>query len=304
MNSFHQSGFIVLTRVFLYPAFIWLFSLYTLYVYLRSNPMRYTSQRPPFRRLKHESDKTWKSVRTNSDRSLSPELWIENHHISHCWGCIYTDRSVFHVYFIILKSLDVVANDTQVTSTCLIKYGKRMPSNLRWRKEWILVSSERPITIWAIVKGWTHAYLSQNFRMKTHRKWLYVVSFKRGDLFWLIFVGFLHLFVALSPCLWLVKNTSFSLRWRREFLYELWWRAGLMPEVTDLASAWGHEGTRPIRALVSFTLQRNLIASINWACAVHKVLAISWHWLRLACSGWPAGFISTCFNFLSFKPDV
>ena len=33
----------------------------------------------------------------------------------------------------------------------------------------------------------------------------------------------------------------------------------------------------PIKALVSFTLQRNLIASINWACAVHTFLAFSWH---------------------------
>ena len=29
---------------------------------------------------------------------------------------------------------------------------------LRWRKEWIC--SERPITIWTIVKCWTHAFLS------------------------------------------------------------------------------------------------------------------------------------------------
>ena len=31
---------------------------------------------------------------------------------------------------------------------------------------------------------------------------------------------------------------------RDQVLYALWGRAGLMPEVTDLAAAWGHEGTR------------------------------------------------------------
>ena len=50
----------------------------------------------------------------------------------------------------------------------------------------------------------------------------------------------------------------------------------------------------PIRALISFAYKRNLITSINWECAEHKFWATSWHWLRLACWGWPVGFISTC----------
>ena len=37
-----------------------------------------------------------------------------------------------------------------------------------------------------------------------------------------------------------------------------------------------------------------MIASISWACAEHQLWAISWHWLSLTCSGWPAGFKSTC----------
>ena len=50
----------------------------------------------------------------------------------------------------------------------------------------------------------------------------------------------------------------------------------------------------PIRALVSITFQRNLISSISWASRAHQFWAISSHWLRLACSGWAAGFESTC----------
>ena len=50
----------------------------------------------------------------------------------------------------------------------------------------------------------------------------------------------------------------------------------------------------PIRALASITLQRNLISTTSWGCPEHQLAAISGHWLRLACSGWPAGFESTC----------
>ena len=54
----------------------------------------------------------------------------------------------------------------------------------------------------------------------------------------------------------------------------------------------------PIRALASITLQRNLISTSTWGCPEHQfwhlLAAISWHWLRLACLGWPAGFESTC----------
>ena len=54
----------------------------------------------------------------------------------------------------------------------------------------------------------------------------------------------------------------------------------------------------PIRALASITLQRYLISTTSWGCPEHQfwhpLVAISWHWLWLACSGWPAGFESTC----------
>ena len=129
-----------------------------------------------------------------------------------------------------------------------------------------------------------------------------MVSFERGglwNLFWLIFVGFLHLSVAFSPCLRLVnKILHFHLDEEKNYYMSHSW--GL--DSCQRSMIWHQHGvTReqgPIRALVSFTLQRNLIGSINWACAVHKFWAISWHWLRLACSGWPAGFISTYFIYL------
>ena len=63
-----------------------------------------------------------------------------------------------------------------------------------------------------------------------------------------------------------------------------------MPGVSDKAAARGHVGTRTIRALASITLQRNLISTTSCGCLL---AAISWHWLRLACSSWPAGFEST-----------
>ena len=70
--------------------------------------------------------------------------------------------------------------------------------------------------------------------------------------------------------------------------------AGLMPGVPDKPSARGHVGTR--------TNQGSRIDYITEKPYLHHQLgvprspifgllaAISWHWLRLACSGWPAGF--------------
>ena len=62
-------------------------------------------------------------------------------------------------------------------------------------------------------------------------------------MFWLIFVGFLHLFVALLPCLLLV-NKILPFHLDEEKNYCLSYSEGVDSEVTDLASAWGHEGTR------------------------------------------------------------
>ena len=60
----------------------------------------------------------------------------------------------------------------------------------------------------------------------------------------------------------------------------------------------------PIRALASITLQRNLISTTCWGCPEHLLATISWHWLRLACSGWPAGFHSMRWSSkLSFSSE-
>ena len=89
-------------------------------------------------------------------------------------------------------------------------------------------------------------------------------------------MGFLHLFVALSPCLWLV-NDILPFHLDEEKNYYMSYSEGL--DSCQRSLIWHQHGVTseqgPIRALVSFTLQRNLIASINGACAVHKFWAIS-----------------------------
>ena len=79
-----------------------------------------------------------------------------------------------------------------------------------------------------------------------------------------IFVGFLHLFVALSPCLWLV-NKILPFHLDEEKNYYMSYSVGL--DSCQRSLIWHQHGvTReqgPIRALVSFTLQRILIDSIN-----------------------------------------
>ena len=67
-----------------------------------------------------------------------------------------------------------------------------------------------------------------------------------------------------------------------------------MPGLADKAAARGHVGTRTNPA--SITLQRNLISTTCWGCPEHLLATINWHWLRLACSGWPAGFHSMCWS--------
>ena len=90
-------------------------------------------------------------------------------------------------------------------------------------------------------------------------------------MFWLIFVGFLHVFVALSPFLWLVcKILPFHLDDEKN--YYVSYSEGL--DSCQRSLIWHQHGVAreqgQIRALVSFTLQRNLIASINLACALHN----------------------------------
>ena len=92
-----------------------------------------------------------------------------------------------------------------------------------------------------------------------------------------------------------------ALRWRKEWICSEWpiTISAIVKSWTHARSHWSNISvvTReqgPIRALISFAYKRNLIASINWECAEHKFWATSWHWLRLACWGWPVGFISTC----------
>ena len=90
-----------------------------------------------------------------------------------------------------------------------------------------------------------------------------------------------------------------KLRWRKE------WICSESPlTMCAIAKGWTLERfliwyqpgvTRekgPIGALASFTLQRN--RSMRRA-------RLSAYCLRLACSGWPAGFTSTCFIYLRLK---
>ena len=99
----------------------------------------------------------------------------------------------------------------------------------------------------------------------------------------------------------IIKLVSNNLRWRKEWIcseipINMRYgeeRAGPLPGVTDLASAWGHIATK-----TNLGSRNNHITEktgIHWACAEHQFWAISWHWLRLARSVWPAGFKSTCF---------
>ena len=74
-------------------------------------------------------------------------------------------------------------------------------------------------------------------------------------MFWLIFVGFLHLFVALSPCLWLV-NDILPFHLDEEKNYYMSYSEGL--DSCKRSLIWHQHGVTseqgPIRALVSFTL--------------------------------------------------
>ena len=100
--------------------------------------------------------------------------------------------------------------------------------------------------------------------------------------------------------LWMIRRNSYGHRCRLgrlEPLWKLvgcpWWRAGL-----DMGFSSGRqrEVTREhgtIRALLSFTLQRKLCAIIIWV-SMRRARLLD-YWLRLACSDWPAGFISTSF---------
>ena len=71
-----------------------------------------------------------------------------------------------------------------------------------------------------------------------------------------------------------------------------------MPGVPDKPSAWGHEGTRTNQgSRIDYITEKPYFhhhLEVPRAPIFGLLVAISWHWLRLACSGWLAGFESTC----------
>ena len=81
-----------------------------------------------------------------------------------------------------------------------------------------------------------------------------------------------------------------------------------MPRVSDKASQRGHVGTRTNRGsrIDYITEKPYLHHQLGVAQSINLGLlaAISWHWLRLACLGWPAGFESTCVWSSTIKPIV
>ena len=125
--------------------------------------------------------------------------------------------------------------------------------SLRWIKEWIC--SERPITICAVVKGWTR----QKFLIWLQRK----VTMEQGPISAL--VSF-----TLQRNLWGCVKT-----WRSQGS-QIWPKCDITRR------------QRPMRALVLFTLQKNLHTNMR------KIRLLDYS-PQSACSCWPAGFISTCF---------
>ena len=66
--------------------------------------------------------------------------------------------------------------------------------------------------------------------------------------------------------------------------------------VSDLASGWGYEETRTNQGSRIIYFTENPVRQHH----LSMLRARLWdYWLRLACWGWPAGIISTCFFYLS-----
>ena len=129
-----------------------------------------------------------------------------------------TQSSFLMRNIILFTSKDLISKikQGQAIYVC-VSASKGCTYHLGWRKEWIC--SERPITIYPIVKCWTHARSTRQ-AISARSRWNKDPS---GLLHWL------HYWKTLSA-----EHQFFGL-----------------------------------------------------------LVAISWHWLRLACSGWPAGFEST-----------
>ena len=62
--------------------------------------------------------------------------------------------------------------------------------------------------------------------------------------------------------------------------------------VSDLALGWGHDGTRPNQGSRIIYITEKPVRQHHQSMRIARLLG---YWLRLACSGWPAGFIFTCF---------
>ena len=95
-----------------------------------------------------------------------------------------------------------------------------------------------------------------------------------------------------------------NLRWKKE------WICSERPiSICTIVKGWTCQGSgiwpncditwrhRPMKALVSFTSQRNL-------CTNMRRMRLLGYSLQSACSGWPAGFMSTCFYLSKMQQSI
>ena len=69
--------------------------------------------------------------------------------------------------------------------------------------------------------------------------------------------------------------------------------------VSDLASARGYEGRRTNQGSCIIYITEKPVRQHHLTMRRARLLG---YWLRLACSGWPAGFVSTCFYLSKLQP--
>ena len=72
--------------------------------------------------------------------------------------------------------------------------------------------------------------------------------------------------------------------------------------VSDLASGWGYEETRTDQGSRIIYITDKPVRQHHLSMRRARLLD---YWLRLACSGWPAGILSTCFidlRSVGFRP--
>ena len=67
---------------------------------------------------------------------------------------------------------------------------------------------------------------------------------------------------------------------------------------SDLASGWGYEETRTNQGSCIIYITENPVRQHH--LSMHRARCLD-YWLRLACWGWPAGIISTCFYFIYLR---